>query len=226
MKKYLFVLVAVTMMLTAVKGQTGNGFKPEKGSFSLEVGFSSLDTDSASISIPKGQIRGVYMVSDNLAFRLGVGIDTDSKSDDNGQTEDEWIHSTKRSTKISFTPGIAYYLSGTERLAPYLGAELLISVDSKNSITEGRNFKQIIRNEGELFNTFGIGVFSGFNYYFAKHLYAGVEVGLGIKLKSLNNTVIETTQGGSTATVEPKDKVNKTAFGTEFNPAIRLGWVF
>jgi outer membrane protein W len=226
MKKCLIVLVAVAMMPTAVKGQTGNGFKAEKGGFSLEVGLSSLDTDSASISIPKGQIRAVYMVSDKLAFRLGIGVEAKSDNDDNGMTGDEWVQSTKRSTKISFTPGIAYYLSGTERLAPYLGAELLIASESKNSTTEGSNFKQIIRNEGELFNTYGIGVFSGFNYYFAKRLYAGVEVKFGVKLESLKNTVTETTTGGTTSTAEPKNKVSKTAFGTDFNPAIRLGWVF
>jgi hypothetical protein len=130
----LLVFVAVTLTLTTVKGQTGNGFKPGKGRLTLEAGFAPLAMDSNNVYLPNGQIRAVYMLSDKLRLRLGIGLDADSDSDDNGLTGDEWISTTNKSSEIKFTPGIAYYLSGTERLAPYAGAEVIFATKSKTSI--------------------------------------------------------------------------------------------
>jgi outer membrane protein W len=239
MKKKLLVLVAVTMTLTAVKGQVANSdfkpgvsrssdsnFKPEKGQFILEAGFSPLDVEGNNINLQNGEFRVTYMTSDKLGIRLGLGLNSTSEIDDNGQTGDEWESSTNKATVISFSPGIAYYFEGTERLAPYVGVELNISSLSNNSTVEARDFKQITYNEGDLFNQFGGFVFGGFDYYFAKRLYIGAEIGFGFESRSLKNMIIETTANGKTETMEPKNKVESTSFGTRFNPSLRLGWVF
>jgi hypothetical protein len=234
MKKYLLVCVAAAMTLTAVKGQTGESvkespkesFKPKKGSIALEAGFSPFAVDGNNIYLQQGQIRAVYTVSEKIGIRLGLGFNTVSASDDNGQVGDAWQSETKNSSAISFSPGLVYSLSGTEKLTPYFGAELVFATSSNTSITEGRNSKTIVRNDGEIFNTIGVGVFSGFNYYFAKNLYAGVELGIEIDNRSLKNMVTETTTSATTETIELKNEVRVTTVETVFNPAIRLGWVF
>ncbi|MDR0756796.1 MAG: outer membrane beta-barrel protein [Tannerella sp.] len=239
MKKNLLVLVAVAMTLTAVKGQVveseikpgvsqpaGSDFKAEKGQFILEAGFSPFEAEGNSINLQKGQIRATYMASDRIGIRLGLGLSSFSQNDDNGKTAEEWSSSTDKASMVSFSPGIAYYFDGAERLAPYVGVEVTISTVSTTSITEARDFKQITYNEGGLFNQFGGALLGGFNYYFAKHLFAGAEIGLGFESNSLKNPVIETTEEGKTATVEPKNKVDQFSIGTRFNPSIRLGWVF
>jgi hypothetical protein len=250
MKKYLIVLAMITAYVIAGNAQEssvqessvqqGSTFrsgvlqnstpkssvKPEKGSLSLEVGFSPLDVEGKNVQLQNEQLRLIYSVSDKVGIRLGIGFDTHTESDDNGQPSDEWTKTTTKTSQVSFAPGIVYNFAGTERLTPYLGVEAVIATRSATTIAEAKDFKQEIRNEGDLFNTFGLGVFSGFNYYFANRLYIGAEVGLALENKSLKNTIIETTTGGRTETVEPKNTGTRTTIGTVVTPSLRLGWAF
>jgi hypothetical protein len=250
MKKYFIVLVMITVSVIAGNAQEnsvqessvqqGSTFrsgvlpistlksseKPEKGSLSLEVGFSPLDVEGKNIQLQNEQLRLIYLVSDRVGIRFGIGFNTNTESDDNGQPGDEWTKTTTKNSQVAFAPGIVYNFAGTERLTPYLGVEAIIATRSATIIAEAKDFKQEIRNEGDLFNTFALGVFSGFNYYFAGNLYIGAEVGLALEHQSLKNTIIETTTGGRTETVEPKNTVTRTTIGMVVTPSLRLGWAF
>ncbi|MDR1115848.1 MAG: outer membrane beta-barrel protein [Tannerella sp.] len=225
MNKYLIVLAMITVYVIAGNAQESS-MESAKGGLSLEVGFSPLDVEGNNIQLQNEQLRLIYSVSDKIGIRLGIGFNTSTESDDNGLPSDEWMETTSKTSRIAFSPGIIYSFAGTEKLMPYLGAEAIIAAKSATTIAEAKDFKQEIRNEGDLFNTFGLGVFSGFNYYFAERLYIGAEVGLAFEYKSLKNTIIETTTGGRTETVEPKNTGTRTTLGTVVTPSLRLGWRF
>ncbi|MDR1408658.1 MAG: porin family protein [Tannerella sp.] len=227
MKKIFIVLAVVTVGVITSSAQDGS-VKPGKGSFSLEAGFSPFSVTGENIQLHGGQIRAIYSVTDKVGIRLGLGFGVEMVSNDNGQSGDDWRKTTGNFSNISFTPGIIYNFSGTDRLTPYIGGELIFATSSANDVEESRDSKTVTRNLSEdgLFNTFGLGLFSGFNYYLARNLYAGAELGLSLKSYSLKNTVIEATNNGQTQTMEPKDKASLTSLGTVCTPAIRLGWVF
>ncbi|MDR1381051.1 MAG: outer membrane beta-barrel protein [Tannerella sp.] len=237
MKKILIVF-ALTLAVSAGKAQNAfgqqvtvaqardGGLKQNAGSLALEAGFSPFAQDGKTIQGLNDQIRLIYAVSDRIGIRLRLGVNMTSNSNDNNQTGDEWSKSTGSDTEFSLAPGIAYYFAGTDNLSPFIGVEAILGASSNNITEEGKDYKVIIKNEGELFNTFGLGLFTGFNYYFTAKLYVGAELGLALKSRSLKNTVTETTANGRTETVEPKNEVSQTAFGTQFTPSLRLGWVF
>jgi outer membrane protein W len=224
MKKIFIVLAVVTVGVITSNAQ--DSVKPGKGSFSLEAGFSPFSTEGENIQLHGGQIRAIYSVTDKIGVRLGLGFNVTSESNDNGQNREYWAKETNSFSSISFTPGIIYSFSGTDKLTPYIGGEVIFATSSANKVEESDDSKTVTRNDGGLFNTLGLGLFSGFNYYFARNLYVGAEIGLSLESYSLKNTVIEATSGGQTQTMEPKDKASLTSLGTVCTPAIRLGWVF
>ncbi|MDR1259041.1 MAG: porin family protein [Tannerellaceae bacterium] len=229
MKSYLIVFAAVMVCVTAVNAQ-GNSVKPEAGSFALEAGFSPFAIDGNNINLQEGQIKAIYTVTDQISVRLGLGINANSDISDNGQTGDGWEELSMKSSQISISPGIIVNMEGTSKMTPYLGAEVIFATTSTTLTEEGNNYKVVMKNvteDGDLsFNTIGLGVFGGFNYYFAQKLYAGAEIGLSFRSNTWKNAMMETTNSGVTETVELKDSQSRTSFGTAFKPAIRLGWVF
>ncbi|MDR2120325.1 MAG: porin family protein [Tannerella sp.] len=225
MKKYLIVFVMIAFGAIAGKAQESS-VKPKKGSLALETGFSPFSVSGDNILLHSEQIRAIYSVSDKIGIRIGLGFSAASEISDNGQSSDDWEKTTGNSTGIAFTPGIVCNFKGTDKLTPYIGGEVIISVSSANSVVERKDYKQTTRNEGDRFNSFGVGAFSGFNYYFAKNLYVGAEVNIAFTSKSQKNTVIETTTSGKTETVEPKNEASKATLNTGCTPSLRLGWVF
>jgi hypothetical protein len=160
---------------------------------------------------------------------VGLGFSRESESYDNKSPKNKGSYSK---TTFSIIPGIVYSFAGTAKLTPYAGAEFLIgSVGSSgviennygsNSSTEttATNIDQNSNRVG--FNTFGIGVFTGFNYYFAKNLYIGAEVGFGYRSTSLKDG--EVTVGSSATKYE--DESSSSAIGFHATPTLRLGWTF
>jgi outer membrane protein W len=225
MKKYLIVSAMIAVSMTAGMAQESS-FKPEVGSLTLEVGFSPFNVEGDNIQLSNGQIRAIYTITNNIGLRLGLGIGVASDSNDNALKDDDWMKLSSSISRISLSPGIIYNFSGTARLTPYIGAELNFATMSAKETLEEKNSKTIIKNEGGMFSTIGLGVFSGFNYYFARNLYIGTEIGLAFENRSLKNMVIETTENGVIKTDEPKDSNSQTSIGMIAMPTLRLGWTF
>ncbi|MDR1341234.1 MAG: hypothetical protein LBK58_14445 [Prevotellaceae bacterium] len=224
MKKFLFLAVMFALSITVIRAQESN--KPEKGTLMLEAGLSPFATEN-SIQLQEGQIKAVYMTSDNFGFRVGIGFQSVSLSNDNGLKDEDWEKVSAGATQLSFTPGLISFLPGTKNLSPYFGAELIIITESNKSVTQSEDYRQVIKNSDDPTSIFGVGVFSGFNYYFSKNLYVGAELGLSFRSQSLKHESIETTIDGDRETSDPlENKVRARSFGTSCNPFIRLGWSF
>ncbi|MDR2764025.1 MAG: hypothetical protein LBB90_03235 [Tannerella sp.] len=225
MKKNVLLTVLYMLLPLAATAQEGS-IKPAKGALLLETGLAPF-SEEGSVQLQEGQIRGVYMMSDKVGLRVGLGFQSTSLSEDNGLDDEEWMKGKASATQISFTPGLVRFFPGTEKLSPYIGAELILATESSRTTIEAEDYKQVVKNEGGLTGTFGLGVFSGFNYYLAKTLYVGVEINVALHSKSPKHAITETTVDGDTETTEPpKGKVRNTEFKTACNPFIRIGWSF
>jgi len=233
MKKILLsaAMFAASVFAFNAQGQQ-ESYKPEAGSVAIEVGISPL----LGLVYPQagignvddqmgGQLKISYSVSDNIGIRLGLEFGTISSSYDNGLAGNNSITVNGSYFVFSISPGLTYSFAGTERLTPYVGAELQIgTISNSYEFVQGNN-KVTLKNDNEendMFTAFGGNVFTGFNYYFAKNLFVGAEVGLGLRYVSLKNR--EETINGNKNTLE--DSVSAFGFGFYCNPAIRLGWAF
>ena len=231
--------VLVAVMLIAAVAVSAQDFKPGAGKFGLEVQFNGLTNFGVInnvveditgfdlgvdgiISLQGGRLVGTYSITDAIGVRLGFGFNSGKVTNDNGDTGDDLFKTEQSSSEFSIAPGFVYSFAGTERLTPYVGAEIAFAMASDKFVrTVGTNVTTT-ENGGVAFNKFGFNVFSGFNYYVAKNLYVGAECGLGLASTSHKNTKV--TAGGSAT--ELKDKNSDFNFGVNVVPALRLGWAF
>ncbi len=198
-------------------------FKPDEGAFQLEVGIAPLEINA--VSLQGGQLKGSYSLNENFGVRLGLGFGMNKHTTDS--KEEEWIKTTESTSRFTIAPGVTYSFDGTNKLTPYVGAEILIATTSNKSTYETKSgYKSVTKNAGSPFNTFGFGLFTGFNYYFAKNLFVGVEIGIGVDFENVKNESVEITENGTTTTEESKAERDSFHFSAYANPSLRLGWAF
>ena len=231
MKNLLLAAAFFAASVFAVHAQ--ESYKPEAGSFGVEVAFSPL---SGMVDFQQGlqydnniagQIKLSYSLNDKMGIRLGLGFGTSSLKTDNGKSGDDLRITENSRTNFSFLPGFTFSFEGTEKLAPYVGAELAFGSCSLKEISEVGKVKTTTTNRGSLFNTFGFNVFTGFNYFFAENLYVGVEAGIGFDSQKFKNEEISVT--GDPGWVKPEESTtsrSNSTFGFKVNPILRLGWSF
>jgi len=220
--------ILVAVMLIAAVAVNAQSFKPEAGKLGMELQVSGLTDVSLQDGMPGvGKLVLTYSFTDEIGFRLGFGFSSESTSDDNGLSAPATNRKTETSeSSFMVSPGIVYSFAGTEKLTPYVGAEFGVgstSYTEEETVNSGSgDVKTKEENTKKNFNAFGLGVFAGFNYYFAKNIYIGAECGLGFSSLSLKKWKITS----PTSTTESKDEISGSAFGVSVNPALRLGWVF
>jgi hypothetical protein len=223
--KKMYVFLVCMCVLTVVPSKAQESNKPVKGALLLETGFSPFSENG--IRLQDGQIKGVYMMSDKVGLRAGLGFRSGFASSDNGLTGEDREKSSASASEVRFTPGLMRFFPGSEKLSTYVGAELILATAFNKTTSEADDYKQVIRNSDRPLNGYGVGVFSGFNWYFAKTLYVGAEINISLQGNSVKHSKTETTTDGSKETVEPaKDKFRSGKFETSCNPYIRLGWSF
>jgi outer membrane protein W len=201
------------------------GIKPTSGEITMEANVNLFGGD-ISLSNSLNQIRGRYFFSDNMAFRLGTNIRYQS----NNPTLD-----VETSTfEFSLAPGIEKHFAGTNRLSPYIGADLLFGL--KTSHYEDKDPGGSLKNfeidgswlDGNERGNFLIGLagVAGCDFYVAKHLYFGYE--LGLELSSVKYSEVETTTTFSSGSVETEkfDSNSNFNFGPRVRNGIRVGFVF
>lgn len=243
--KKLFLAIAAFMSTMALNAQTApeatnesndsnqestntaSSYKPEEGSFMMEVGFAPFhtmkegSTNDELVNLQGGLLRGVYVLTDNLQLNLGFGLSIYKTVDDNGATGDNWTKSTSRIALFTINPGLNYVFDGTDKLAPFIGGELEFGITSTKQTNESERAKTITKNENG-FNTFGAAAVSGFNYYFAKNIFIGAEVKLGVEM--VTNKKVSVESDGKTTTTE--NKAHAVSFSPQAVPSLRLGWAF
>ena len=234
MKKVFFAaaLLLSSMMANAqmdstnVESKESNEFKADPGKFIMEIGFSPLSSTYNDVNLMGGQLRGVYVLSERIELKLGLGFGINKENEDNGQSGDAWEATSTRTSNFSINPGFSYTFEGTKKLEPYVGAELGFGLTASKQVNETNGYKQTNKNKIQGLNTFEFLALTGFNYFFAKNIFIGVEVGLGVGANFDKGSYTETVENGKTTKVEDESDTAELEFSPKVVPTMRLGWAF
>lgn len=209
MKKLFFV--GAMALFTAVTAQE---YKPTAGDVTVDLGVSGGLGDTSINLANQGfgagpMFKARYFKTDKLAYRATFIVGNTSTTN-NSVTD---VVSKEKEFGLGLGFGIEKHFTGTERLSPYIGADVLVGF-TNNQFTKTETLPgmpvYVTEQKGPNNFSFGVrGVF-GADYYFAKRVFLGVEAGLGlmyqsegdITYKSTGNPDV-TTKGGSDFTITP-----------------------
>lgn len=189
-KAIMFIALVATSMVGA------NAQKFQGGEKNLEVAFSPLSASPIGID----GIRFRMFNSESSAIRVGFSLNGTKTTKVMSQpvevsetvTTPE-LYSTENTFGFSIRPGYEKHFAGTDRLSPYVGAELIFAMTSKKYTEEyhtgntPENFDEpdkfatwtAERKDGT--TTIGLNAVAGADFYFTDNFYLGVEIGLGFQ---------------------------------------------
>jgi hypothetical protein len=255
LKLLLFLTVSVILFRSAYAQDT---LKTSAKSWSAELNVNPFQ-GQISLNNALNQIKVRYFATEKLAYRLAFNINNFRK--DNGQSNVYGTNpiensDVKKSTTFSINLGLENHFTGTRRLSPYIGAEIAFGVkdasetiNTKQSTTEikgGWQSTQVIQyNNGNgtyyytnIFNTeigfqsYGINLVTGFDYYVSKNFYFGYEMLFGYNYTKYNKveTTVTPKPGQDTQTGTNNSYPDQTgkehSFGPKIINGIRLGYTF
>ena len=246
-------MVAALAATSIVAAQAQSEFKPKAGDVTTDVslfanglfanptalykgnvasGVSSNKFDLSTVGVLKGR----YFFQDDLALRLTLGLSSPSVK----STLEETNHSLEnkyRATTLYFGLGVEKHFTGTDRLSPYVGAELHVGSYTTNAESnDTRTVGTIVTKTNQQIKaapgfTFGGGLFMGADYYIAPKVFLGLEAGLNIDAYSLGKTTNITTinvTGQPTQTTDNsgKTKLSGSSMNTDLQVGFKIGFVF
>lgn len=223
MKKSILTLA----LLAAAAVAQAQDFKPVDGSKNLEFQFAPLGGSPIGIS----GLRYRQFMNPTTAIRANVFLGFMSKStitqDADSDAGDKELKDKESSFEFNLRPGFEKHFEGTDRLSPYVGAELDINFRTTSKTEQEQDFEDNVletktTNEGGAIR-FGLNGVAGFDYYFAKHLYFGAELGLGLSMNNPMKTKVEREGKSVESSVDKESSFN---FGPNVVTAIRLGYLF
>lgn len=235
------IALAGTLLLAAVSTtmDAQAQYRPAGGEKNLELMVAPLGGSPISMA----GIKYRSFSSANKAMRMGLFLGFDNKTtvtqDEDSKTKMLELKKKETSITIGLQPGIEKHLAGTERLSPYFGGYLDLNYTTKTKKDETQlNLSGDKQEVGYTKNTsgslgIGLNAVAGFDYYLAKSLYVGTELGFGIAttmpMKSKTETVSANDDNTGTTTDNTdgkKDNVSQFQVGPNVVGQLRLGWLF
>lgn len=230
MKKILFSIFSLAI---AAGASAQSEIKPNPGDVTTEFGLSGGVLNSNFELNEQGNLlRFRYFAKESLAFRLGFGLSSTKSTDNVYDADDDSRKGTYKTAETDFllNLGVEKHFTGTERLSPYVGGDLLLSVANEktefnnasmsgNSYSDGNSGS--IKGPGSV--GFGVRAVVGADYYIAKRVYLGAEAGFGF---------LNTKQGETKIKVNDDPIVTEKSAGSGFELAptvitgVRIGFVF
>ncbi|MES2593347.1 MAG: hypothetical protein V4608_15800 [Bacteroidota bacterium] len=239
MKKTILSLVVLASATIATAQESG-AYKAVAGNKTIEFGFTPLG--GSPISITGFQVRSFK--SDKMAYRANIflalnrkGEITQDASVSGGGIPIPELKTKTSSFEIGLAPGVEKHWEGTERLSPYMGLVLDLGFKSSKKVVESSELASPAATEVSVqskttkgedgFIRMGLMLPVGFDYYIAKHLYLGAEMGLGLSLTKDAKVKTEQTWTTDPATTYNDQKGDSQFnFGPTVNAKIRLGFAF
>lgn len=204
-KKIFFIALALTATTSMfAQKQTGD----EKN---LEVQFAPLGGSPVSIS----GIRFRMFNSENTAIRVGLNLGGSTTTTVNSQSFEDnstgaavvipELYDTDKATNFSLRLGYEKHFDGTDRLSPYVGAELAFGIgrtkfereyfgpntQAQVDNNEVANFATWTATRSEGTTTIGLNAVAGFDFYISDALYLGAEIGFGFQRSTLKDVEVE-----------------------------------
>jgi len=203
MKKKIFFLALALTATTGLFAQKQTG-----GEKNLEVQFSPLGGSPISTN----GIRYRMFNSESSAIRIGFSVGGGKESTVNSQATEitgstgqivavDALYDYESSFNFSIRPGYEMHFDGTDRLSPYVGAELVFGIgrnsiereffggNSATAVAENFAVFSLTRTEGT--TTVGLNALAGVDYYIADNLYLGAEIGFGLQRTTLRDVEVE-----------------------------------
>ncbi|MBQ8019293.1 MAG: outer membrane beta-barrel protein [Bacteroidales bacterium] len=198
---------------------TAKNFKPGSERFGAEAGLYL----GSGFGLNGGNLNFNFTLSDEWMIRLGFGLTVVKNA---GTDDDERkYHNTE--TNFNVKPGIVYSFSGTDRLEPYVGAEFVFGLGSNCEYKEVELEEKVVDTSNKTRTpSYGGNAFTGFNFYVAKDLYIGAEVGFGFVITPDKHTVITDEEGKVNDSKDNKAKSHTTVINPVVTPSVRVGWKF
>ncbi len=242
MKKLTTTAVLLFSACTFMMAQDAD-FKPAAGSNNLELNFVPLNGKPIQMTY----VRYRRFLSEKTAFRLGFGFSYSSNKADSVFASK--VPSAPAGTNVTsqysknvigwnIKPGFEKHFGGTNRLSPYIGAELDIAGQSSKettptsvSLVSGADQVNITttsnKSKGGFFRI-GVNLVAGFDCYVTKHLYLGTELGFGFQSVSYSDLKVEYTPTpiAPAKNPDPVTQGSEMNIGPNFNSSIRLGFIF
>lgn len=230
MKKTILFFAFALMTMTGIFAQKQTG-----GEKNLEVAFAPLGGNPVSMS----GIRLRLFNSEASAIRIGLFLggsttkDVTMQAEESGDPDQPELYTTNKSMDISLRPGYEKHFAGTDRLSPYVGAELALTIHSESMEEEmwtviNADFDTGVatRTVKDGSTTFGLNILAGTDFYFADNIYLGAELGFGFQTTSNKDTTEETTGIDDWEDPDPSLNGSNSAWGPNVQGTLRLGWLF
>jgi hypothetical protein len=226
MKKVLLTAAAVmTFGLMSAQEENTSAYKPVKGTIATEVGLTG-GLNNADFNLNTGAVKFRYFFKDDMALRLGLGINSNKYEDIDNSNPSNVVTETYKNSNTTLKLGIEKHFAGAERLSTYAGADLLIGFRgasyeyTDNTVTTEVDGSNTIGNTAG--SNFGLGLFTGADYYITKKVFLGVEA--GFNFMTGKNKDITTTSTGSPSVTTSGDKMG--SFTTNVVGGVRIGFQF
>lgn len=203
----------------------GGDIKAAGGDITLEANVNIIG-NNVTLSNSLNQIRARYFLSDDLAARLAghLSFNTNVPATD----------TKTRAIEFSIAPGLEKHFAGTNRLSPYVGAELVLGIRNAHSEFDGPGSSGVEvkgsfgpkDNANRGFFLVGLGAVGGFDFYVAKHLYVGYELSMELSNRSYSEIETITTDNAGTVVTTKDEGSSALSFGPNVRNGIRVGFVF
>ena len=217
MKKVLLMALGF-FAFQAVSAQESISYKPTKGTVTTEVGLNG-GLNNAEIDLNDGIVKFRYFLKDDLALRAGLGLSSYKDVDYFEEGSD-----TDKNSDTNIKLGIEKHFSGTNRLSTYAGAELVFGFgkESSDEIYDNGDFDSFEQKN----SSFGLGIFTGADYYVAKKLYLGIEAGVSFMNQKTKDAEYSSQFGDDDVNTSSTPGSKGTTFATVAFGGIRVGFQF
>ncbi len=214
-------------------------YRPEGGEKNLELMVAPLG--GSPITMAGIKFRSFSSATSAMRAGIFLGFDNKTTVTQDEDTKAKMLELKKKESTITIglQPGIEKHMAGTERLSPYFGGYLDLSFTSKSKTEDAQlnlnNNTQQVGYTKTKSGSLGIGLnaVAGFDYYLAKSLYLGTELGFGLAttmpMKNKTEVVSANDDNSGTKTTNTdgkKDNVSKFQVGPNVVGQLRLGWMF
>lgn len=230
MKKSFLLLALIIIAGFGFSQNNDQELKATSG-ITTDVNFSPFNSNDQAIGLESINVR--WFIQPKLALRLGVQANYFSDKYDNEETGFNNLVAGSSTFLFGFLPGIEYHFEGTNRLSPYVGAEIYFFNFSAQAHAESDGDEFYTINgatdggdggfENRAYNEFGLSANAGFDYYFSKNIYVGAEFGYGFSYFQYNK--VEETVDGITTEIS-SGKLSAKEMGTNTRATLKLGWKF
>lgn len=192
----------------------------------------NLQVGGAPINFQISEIKMRYFLKNNIALRTRFAYTFSNNTDFvYNALNPAILPFTLKSKQSSFNLGIGFekHFTGTEKLSPYLGAEVGFGLNS-NSLNGTNTFNGQSYSEGSTFtaqtvnsNNIYCGLIFGADYYIVPSVYIGAEIGYGLSVQNYGTRQI---WNSNSPEIIENSLGSGLGFGLQANPGVRIGIKF